>query len=115
MLSSTTARSEGFISNGVYAVLFYRSLLGGGFDLSNDVLSSTIPGTDGLGTCFSKHLTSQWFEMESSMNHPPVLPTDFEPRRGMDRYLDSLFDPVLSDGIEVCYIINCSNTLGQIG
>ncbi|XP_056890902.1 unconventional myosin-XV [Takifugu flavidus] len=49
------------------------SLLGGGFDLSNDVLSSTIPGTDGL---------------------------DFEPRRGMDRYLDSLFDPVLSDGIE---------------
>lgn len=59
MLSSTTARSEGFISNGLYAVLFYRSLLGGGFDLSNDVLSSTIPGTDGLGTCFSKHLTSQ--------------------------------------------------------
>lgn len=53
--------------------------------------------------------------MESSVNHPPVLSTDFEPRRGMDRYLDSLFDPVLSDGIEVRYIINCSNTLEQVG
>lgn len=26
------------------------------------------------------------------------LPADPEPQRGMDRYLDSLFDPVLSDG-----------------
>lgn len=49
------------------------------------------------------------------MKHPPVLATDFEPQRGMDRYLDSLFDPVLSDGTEVCYVINHTNTLEQMG
>ncbi|TMS23524.1 Unconventional myosin-XV, partial [Larimichthys crocea] len=47
------------------------SLLGGGFDLKEDVIPSTIPGSD---------------------------IQDFEPQKGMDRYLDSLFDPVLSDG-----------------
>ncbi|KAM7010125.1 LOW QUALITY PROTEIN: unconventional myosin-XV [Tautogolabrus adspersus] len=47
------------------------SLLGGGFDINGDVMSSSFPGSDGQ---------------------------DFEPQRGMDRYLDSLFDPVLSDG-----------------
>uniref|UniRef100_A0A8P4JZW8 Myosin XVAb n=1 Tax=Dicentrarchus labrax TaxID=13489 RepID=A0A8P4JZW8_DICLA len=47
------------------------SLLSGGFDMNNDLLSPAIPGSDGQ---------------------------DFEPQRGMDRYLDSLFDPVLSDG-----------------
>nr|XP_029135166.1 unconventional myosin-XV-like [Labrus bergylta] len=47
------------------------SLLGGGFDINGDVMSSAFPGSDGR---------------------------DFEPQRGMDRYLDSLFDPVLSDG-----------------
>lgn len=31
---------------------------------------------------------------------------DFEPQKGMDRYLDSLFDPVLSEGSEVRYIIH---------
>ncbi|XP_044203400.1 unconventional myosin-XV [Thunnus albacares] len=51
------------------------SLLGGGFDMNDDVLSSAITGSDGL------------------------ISQDFEPQRGMDRYLDSLFDPVLSDGI----------------
>ncbi|KAM9857023.1 unconventional myosin-XV [Aulostomus maculatus] len=50
------------------------SLLGGGFDMNDDVISSAITGSDGF--------TSQ----------------DLEPQRGMDRYLDSLFDPVLSDG-----------------
>ncbi|XP_034452723.1 unconventional myosin-XV [Hippoglossus hippoglossus] len=45
------------------------SLLGGGFDTKDDFISSPIPGYD-----------------------------DSEPQRGMDRYLDSLFDPVLSDG-----------------
>ncbi|XP_027873817.1 unconventional myosin-XV [Xiphophorus couchianus] len=44
------------------------SLLGGGFDMSNDVSPS------------------------DRFNQ------DLEPHRGMDRYLDSLFDPVLSDG-----------------
>ncbi|XP_074485793.1 unconventional myosin-XV [Sebastes fasciatus] len=47
------------------------SLLGGGFDMKGDFMSSTIPGSDGQ---------------------------DLEPQRGMDRYLDSLFDPVLSEG-----------------
>ncbi|XP_059190123.1 unconventional myosin-XV [Centropristis striata] len=47
------------------------SLLGGGFDMKDDVMSSVLPGSDGL---------------------------DLEPQRGMDRYLDSLFDPVLSEG-----------------
>ncbi|XP_058497652.1 unconventional myosin-XV-like [Solea solea] len=47
------------------------SLLGGGFEINNDVITSTIPGSDGQ---------------------------DLEPHRGMDSYLDSLFDPVLSDG-----------------
>ncbi|CAJ1054060.1 unconventional myosin-XV [Xyrichtys novacula] len=47
------------------------SLLGGGFDMNGDVMSSALSGSDGQ---------------------------DFEPHRGMDRYLDSLFDPVLSDG-----------------
>ncbi|TKS68505.1 Unconventional myosin-XV [Collichthys lucidus] len=47
------------------------SLLGGGFDLKEDVIPSMIPGSD---------------------------IQDFEPQKGMDRYLDSLFDPVLSDG-----------------
>uniref|UniRef100_H3C0T6 Myosin XVA n=1 Tax=Tetraodon nigroviridis TaxID=99883 RepID=H3C0T6_TETNG len=69
------------------------SLLGGGFDLSNDVFSSTIPGSDGLGRCLNKPL-------KSVIQHLPVLSADFEPQRSMDRYLDSLFDPVLSDGIE---------------
>ncbi|KAF1394775.1 hypothetical protein PFLUV_G00004650 [Perca fluviatilis] len=47
------------------------SLLGGGFDMKDDGISSVIPG---------------------SVGH------DLEPQRGMDRYLDSLFDPVLSEG-----------------
>ncbi|XP_040000911.1 unconventional myosin-XV [Xiphias gladius] len=46
------------------------SLLGGGFEINNGVISLAIPGSDGQ---------------------------DLEPQRGMDRYLDSLFDPVLSD------------------
>nr|XP_019958182.1 PREDICTED: unconventional myosin-XV-like [Paralichthys olivaceus] len=45
------------------------SLLGGGFDTKDDFTTSPILGND-----------------------------DSEPQRGMDRYLDSLFDPVLSDG-----------------
>ncbi|KAF6736431.1 Unconventional myosin-XV [Oryzias melastigma] len=49
------------------------SLLGGGFDTSDDIMSSVIPGSEGLSP-------------------------DFQPQRGMDHYLDSLFDPVLSDG-----------------
>ncbi|XP_051801956.1 unconventional myosin-XV-like [Acanthochromis polyacanthus] len=44
------------------------SLLGGRFDMSDDVISSAIPGSDGFGQ-------------------------DLEPQRGMDHYLDSLFDP----------------------
>ncbi|KAM7419612.1 hypothetical protein PAMA_016625 [Pampus argenteus] len=44
-----------------------------GFDMHEDVMSSAIIGSDGL-ICQE------------------------EPQRGMDRYLDSLFDPVLSDG-----------------
>ncbi|XP_075948058.1 unconventional myosin-XV [Anarhichas minor] len=47
------------------------SLLGGGFDMKDDFMSSFLPGSDGQ---------------------------DLEPQRGMDRYLDSLFDPVLSEG-----------------
>ncbi|CAK6980016.1 unconventional myosin-XV [Scomber scombrus] len=50
------------------------SLLGGGFDMNDHVLSSAITGSDGF------------------------ISQDLEPQRGMDRYLDSLFDPVLSDG-----------------
>ncbi|KAM8880381.1 unconventional myosin-XV [Spinachia spinachia] len=46
------------------------SLLGGGFDTKGDFISSASPGFDGQ---------------------------DPEPQRGMDRYLDSLFDPVLSE------------------
>ncbi|CAL8330796.1 unnamed protein product [Merluccius merluccius] len=48
------------------------SLLGSGFDL-NDVTSSILPSADGA--------------------YP-----DLDRQRGMDHYLDSLFDPVLSDG-----------------
>ncbi|XP_029285862.1 unconventional myosin-XV [Cottoperca gobio] len=47
------------------------SLLGGGFDMKDDFIPSAVPDSDGQ---------------------------DFEPQRGMDRYLDSLFDPVLSEG-----------------
>ncbi|KAK5865808.1 hypothetical protein PBY51_020048 [Eleginops maclovinus] len=47
------------------------SLLGGGFDKKDDFIPSALLGYDGQ---------------------------DFEPQRGMDRYLDSLFDPVLSEG-----------------
>ncbi|XP_047434979.1 unconventional myosin-XV [Mugil cephalus] len=49
------------------------SLLGGGFDMNNDVITPSLLTFDGLSE-------------------------DLEPQRGMDRYLDSLFDPVLSDG-----------------
>ncbi|XP_014911600.1 unconventional myosin-XV-like isoform X2 [Poecilia latipinna] len=49
------------------------SLLGGGFDISDDVSPSAIYDSDRFNQ-------------------------DLEPQRGMDRYLDSLFDPVLSDG-----------------
>ncbi|XP_047189847.1 unconventional myosin-XV [Scophthalmus maximus] len=49
------------------------SLLGGGFEKKDDFISSAIAGSDGQ---------------------------DLEPQRGMDRYLDSLFDPVLSEGTE---------------
>lgn len=49
------------------------------------------------------------------IQHLPVLSADFEPQRSMDRYLDSLFDPVLSDGIEVCHIITHSSTHEQMG
>uniref|UniRef100_A0A087XL45 Myosin XVAb n=1 Tax=Poecilia formosa TaxID=48698 RepID=A0A087XL45_POEFO len=51
----------------------FRSLLGGGFDISDDVSPSAIYDSDRFNQ-------------------------DLEPQRGMDRYLDSLFDPVLSDG-----------------
>ncbi|XP_034739732.1 unconventional myosin-XV [Etheostoma cragini] len=47
------------------------SLLGGGFDMKDGGMTSVIPG---------------------SVGH------DLEPQRGMDCYLDSLFDPVLSEG-----------------
>ncbi|MED6237927.1 hypothetical protein ATANTOWER_032437 [Ataeniobius toweri] len=50
-----------------------RSLLGGGFDMRGDVIPSAKSGSY-------------------------CLTQDLEPHRGMDRYLDSLFDPVLSDG-----------------
>ncbi|XP_026158447.1 unconventional myosin-XV [Mastacembelus armatus] len=50
------------------------SLLGSGFDMNDDVMSSAVHSSDGLSI------------------------QDFEPQKGMDRYLDSLFDPVLSDG-----------------
>ncbi|XP_078145991.1 unconventional myosin-XV [Centroberyx gerrardi] len=50
------------------------SLLGSGFDMNDDVISSAIYSSEGLSG------------------------QDLEPQRGMDRYLDSLFDPVLSDG-----------------
>ncbi|MEQ2260048.1 hypothetical protein XENORESO_000122 [Xenotaenia resolanae] len=49
------------------------SLLGGGFDKRGDVIPSAKSGSY-------------------------CLTQDLEPHRGMDRYLDSLFDPVLSDG-----------------
>ncbi|XP_061840189.1 unconventional myosin-XV [Nerophis lumbriciformis] len=49
------------------------SLLGGGFDANDDVLLSAI-ASDGFAS------------------------QDAEPPPGMDRYLDSLFDPVLSEG-----------------
>ncbi|XP_076004168.1 unconventional myosin-XV [Genypterus blacodes] len=50
------------------------SLLGAGFDTNHDVIPSVIPGFEGLPN------------------------QDLEPQRGMDRYLDSLFEPALSDG-----------------
>nr|XP_040043081.1 unconventional myosin-XV-like [Gasterosteus aculeatus aculeatus] len=49
------------------------SLLGGGFDTRGDFIPSALPGFDGQ---------------------------DSERQRGMDRYLDSLFDPVLSEEVE---------------
>ncbi|XP_028303243.1 unconventional myosin-XV isoform X2 [Gouania willdenowi] len=49
------------------------NLLSGGFDKNDDVLSSTLSRSD------------DFYQV-------------LEPQRGMDRYLDSLFDPVLSDG-----------------
>lgn len=58
IISTMSAVLRGFILNAVYAILFCRSLLGGGFDLSNDVFSSTIPGSDGLGRCLNKPLKS---------------------------------------------------------
>ncbi|XP_078022725.1 unconventional myosin-XV [Epinephelus lanceolatus] len=61
------------------------SLLGGGFDTKDDVISSVLNGSDGQGTHFM---------LSSAL-------IDFEPQRGMDRYLDSLFDPVLSEGTGV--------------
>ncbi|XP_054634967.1 unconventional myosin-XV [Dunckerocampus dactyliophorus] len=50
------------------------SLLGGGFDSNDDIISSAISACDALAS------------------------QDAEPQRGMDCYLDSLFDPVLFDG-----------------
>ncbi|KAM4603322.1 unconventional myosin-XV [Polymixia lowei] len=50
------------------------SLLGSGFDMNEDITSSAILSSDG------------------------PYSQDLEPQKGMDRYLDSLFDPVLSDG-----------------
>uniref|UniRef100_G3PWG5 Myosin XVAb n=1 Tax=Gasterosteus aculeatus TaxID=69293 RepID=G3PWG5_GASAC len=35
-----------------------------------------------------------------TLNCSPLVPTDSERQRGMDRYLDSLFDPVLSEEVE---------------
>ncbi|CAI5680955.1 unnamed protein product [Oreochromis niloticus] len=49
------------------------SLLGGGFNTNDDVISTAMSSSDAISQ-------------------------DLEPHRGMDRYLDSLFDPVLSDG-----------------
>ena len=54
-------------------------------------------------------LLKQYTIKSSPLLSSPLLSsplTDFEPQRGMDRYLDSLFDPVLSDGTGVSYIIH---------
>ncbi|XP_061685358.1 unconventional myosin-XV [Syngnathoides biaculeatus] len=58
------------------------SLLGGGFDANDDLLSSTI-------------ITHDLFGIQGESD---IIFSDLEPHRGMDHYLDSLFDPVLSDG-----------------
>lgn len=50
--------TELFCLKCVFAVLFRRSLLGGGFDMSNDVISSTIH--DGPGTLLRTHLNIHW-------------------------------------------------------
>lgn len=106
-----------------FALLLCRSLLGGGFDKANDVMSTAFPGPVGAGW-FKYHLISHitththwWFLSEfavaDSLSSYLVSPrlasfplADFEPQKGMDRYLDSLFDPVLSEGSEVRYIIH---------
>ncbi|XP_015244993.1 PREDICTED: unconventional myosin-XV-like [Cyprinodon variegatus] len=67
------------------------SLLGGGFEISNDVNPSAVSGSD--------HFSQ-----------------DLEPQRGMDRYLDSLFDPVLSDGAgEVESVVGLSGRMKGAG
>ncbi|KAK7929365.1 hypothetical protein WMY93_005760 [Mugilogobius chulae] len=58
------------------------SLLGGGFDKKDDVISSIMPSS----------------EVMSAHDCSALMFSDMEPQRGMDRYLDSLFDPVLDDG-----------------
>lgn len=106
-----------------FALLLCRSLLGGGFDKANDVMSTAFLGPVGAGW-FKYHLISHitthtrwWFLSEfavaDSLSSYLVSPrlasfplADFEPQKGMDRYLDSLFDPVLSEGSEVRYIIH---------
>lgn len=112
----------------VFGFLLCRSLLGGGFDKANDVMSTSFPGSDGAGW-FKFHLITHitpyarcWFFIWICSSWQPLLMSrlpdvwplftlaDFEPQRGMDRYLDSLFDPVLSEGSEVRYIIH---SLGQ--
>ncbi|XP_077381905.1 unconventional myosin-XV [Festucalex cinctus] len=55
------------------------SLLGVGFDDNDEFITSAIIARDGFAS-------------------QGILSLDLEPHRGMDRYLDSLFDPVLSDG-----------------
>lgn len=42
--------------------------------------------------------------MMGAINNVILFSADLEPLRGMDRYLDSLFDHVLSDGAGVGYI-----------
>lgn len=51
-----------FFGGGVIFVsLFCRSLLGGGFDMTNDVISSAMPGMHGAGTHIIRHKNA-WIE-----------------------------------------------------
>ncbi|XP_036068960.1 unconventional myosin-XV [Oryzias melastigma] len=77
-----------------FLFFFLSALFGSGFD-SDEEFPSSIPLNNSSRPTYSLPDSDGYYSHESDAY------SDGQTQRGMDRYLDSLFDPVLSDGADM--------------